>query len=44
MEKTTCYQCEIEIEVENLEVVHPLCGDCQNEFDDWLQNEMMVCS
>lgn len=41
MVKTECYQCEAEIEVEEAKQVHPLCADCQNEFDDWLQTEMM---
>jgi predicted amidophosphoribosyltransferase len=38
-EQTTCYQCEANIEAE-VGQVHPLCDDCQNEFDDWLQHEM----
>lgn len=41
MIKTECYQCETEIQVQEITEVHPLCADCQNEFDDWLQNEVM---
>ena len=38
---TKCYQCEEELTVDPVDEVHPLCEDCQNEFDDWLQFEMM---
>jgi Zn finger protein HypA/HybF involved in hydrogenase expression len=38
-EQTTCYKCEAKIEA-IVGQVHPLCDDCQNEFDDWLQHEM----
>ena len=41
MAKTTCYQCGTEIEVEDITQVHPLCEDCQYDFDSWLQNEMI---
>ena len=41
LEQTTCYKCEAEIEAE-VGQVHPLCEDCQNDFDDWLQTEMMM--
>ena len=35
-----CYQCEDELDYEPVDSVHPLCSDCQNEFDDWLQYQM----
>lgn len=35
-----CYQCEDELTYEPVDEVHPLCSDCQNEFDDWLQYQM----
>lgn len=41
MAKAECYDCDAEIEVKDDTVVHPLCAECQNEFDDWLQNELM---
>ncbi len=37
-----CYQCEETLDYDPVDSVHPLCVDCQNEFDDWLQHEMMV--
>lgn len=33
--KTECYKCDTEIEVEDIGQVHPLCAECENEFDDW---------
>jgi hypothetical protein len=41
MTQTQCYKCEEDIEVEDITQVHPLCTDCQYEFDDWLQSAMM---
>jgi hypothetical protein len=38
---TKCYQCEEALDYDPVDSVHPLCQDCQNEFDDWLQNEVM---
>jgi hypothetical protein len=43
LEQTTCYQCEAEIGAE-VGQVHPLCTDCQNDFDDWLQHEIGMFS
>lgn len=40
MVKTTCYKCETEIEVISDKVVHPLCGNCEEDFDDWFQREL----
>jgi Zn finger protein HypA/HybF involved in hydrogenase expression len=34
MEQTECYQCEEPIEAE-VGQVHPLCEECQADFDDW---------
>jgi len=36
-----CYQCEEPLDYDPANSVHPLCQDCQYEFDDWLQYEMM---
>lgn len=36
-----CYKCEEELDYDPVDSVHPLCSNCQNDFDDWLQNEMM---
>jgi hypothetical protein len=36
-----CYQCEETLDYDPVDSVHPLCQDCQYEFDDWLQYEMM---
>jgi hypothetical protein len=33
--KTECYQCDAEIEVEDITQVHPICEKCENEFYDW---------
>lgn len=41
MAKSECYQCDTKIEVADVTQVHPLCAECQNTFDDWLQNEVM---
>lgn len=35
-----CYQCQEVLTYDPVDSVHPLCTDCQNEFDDWLQFEM----
>jgi hypothetical protein len=37
-----CYQCEEPLDRDPVDEVHPLCNDCQYEFDDWLQFEMMM--
>lgn len=37
-----CYKCQETLDYDPVDSVHPLCHDCQNEFDDWLQHEMMV--
>ena len=36
-----CYQCEETLDYDPVDSVHPLCSECQNDFDDWLQFEMM---
>jgi hypothetical protein len=36
-----CYQCQEDLGYDPGTSVHPLCQDCQYEFDDWLQYEMM---
>lgn len=38
--KTECYQCEVEIEVEDITLVHPLCEECQEDFDYWFQEQL----
>lgn len=42
MAKTTCYKCETEIEVEDENTVHPLCEECELEFDDWFTRQLSV--
>jgi Zn finger protein HypA/HybF involved in hydrogenase expression len=42
MAKAECYDCDAEIEVEDSTYVHPLCAECQNEADDWLQTQMLL--
>jgi hypothetical protein len=38
-ETTTCYKCETKVEA-YVGQVHPLCGECDDNFDDWLQREL----
>jgi hypothetical protein len=40
-EQTTCYKCDTEIEA-FVGQVHPLCGECQDDFDDWFERELGV--
>jgi hypothetical protein len=40
MIKTACYKCGSEIEVLSDRLVHPLCGECQESFDDWFEREL----
>jgi hypothetical protein len=42
MEKTTCYKCEDEIEVPDLTIVHPLCQECEGDFDNWFTEQLGV--
>lgn len=39
IEQTECYQCDTEIQAE-VGQVHPLCEECQLEFDDWFAHEL----
>lgn len=39
LELTTCYKCPTKI-MAMIGEVHPLCADCQNNFDDWLEHEL----
>lgn len=41
MEKTTCYQCEAEIEAE-VGQVHPLCDECDTSFEDWMTEQLAM--
>jgi hypothetical protein len=41
LERTKCYTCEIEI-MARIGEVHPLCADCQIEFDDWFQRQLSL--
>jgi hypothetical protein len=40
MAKTECYQCDTAIEVEDITTVHPLCEDCESEFDSWFESQL----
>jgi hypothetical protein len=40
MEKTECYKCSAEMEVADITIVHPLCGECDIAFDDWFTKEL----
>jgi len=42
MVKTTCYKCDTKIESLSDKIVHPLCGECQEEFDRWFEHELLV--
>lgn len=39
MEQTTCYKCDTEIQAPE-GAVHPLCFDCDNEFESWLADAL----
>jgi len=41
MEKTTCYKCETDITAE-VGQVHPLCGDCGDDFDAWFEQQLVA--
>lgn len=43
LEKTTCYKCEETIEAE-VGQVHPLCGECQEDFDYWFESQVRLFS
>lgn len=38
-EQTTCYKCDTEIEA-FVGQVHPICGECESEFDDWFASQL----
>jgi hypothetical protein len=38
-EATTCYKCDTEVKA-FVGQVHPLCGECQESFDDWFEHEL----
>jgi hypothetical protein len=40
MVKTTCYKCDTEIEVISDRLVHPLCENCEEDFDSWFAKEL----
>lgn len=39
LEQTTCYKCPTKI-MAMVGEVHPLCSECQSEFDDWFEHEL----
>ena len=41
MENTNCYKCEKEITAE-IAQVHPLCDECNDDFDAWFQEQLMA--
>jgi hypothetical protein len=40
--KTTCYKCEVEIEIDYELAVHPMCDECQSDFEDWFSKQLAV--
>jgi hypothetical protein len=38
---TVCYKCPTKI-MSMVGQVHPLCVECQNDFDDWFERELAV--
>jgi hypothetical protein len=42
-EQTTCYKCDTEIEA-FVGQVHPLCGECQEDFDYWFESQVRLVS
>lgn len=40
-ELTTCYKCDDEIEA-FVGQVHPLCDECQDDFDSWFEKEIRM--
>ncbi len=40
MEKTECYKCSAEMEVADINTVHPLCESCDQSFADWFEREL----
>lgn len=40
-EQTTCYKCDTEIEA-FVGQVHPLCDECQEDFDCWFERELGI--
>ena len=40
MVETTCYKCDTAIQVLSDRLVHPLCGECQESFDGWFEQEL----
>lgn len=43
LENTTCYKCECELMAPK-GVVHPLCVDCEETFDDWFAEQLRLMS
>jgi hypothetical protein len=42
MTKTDCYKCGVSIEALTDRLVHPLCADCQESFDDWFERQLVL--
>ena len=42
-EKTTCYKCDTEI-VAFVGQVHPLCEECESDFDSWFESQLRLFS
>jgi hypothetical protein len=36
-----CYQCEANEVSVPVGTVHPLCGECENEFDSWFSQQLI---
>ena len=40
-EMTECYKCDTKI-MGFVGQVHPLCGECQESFDDWFEQQLRI--
>ena len=36
----TCYKCEKPLDYDPKYTVHPLCDTCNDDFMDWLRNQI----
>jgi hypothetical protein len=38
----TCYKCEEPLNYDALDNVHPLCDECQDDFDSWFTSQIAM--
>jgi protein-arginine kinase activator protein McsA len=36
-----CYKCDTTIQT-HIDMVHPICDECYNDFEDWLARELAI--